>query len=88
MALCEEIGADVSALAPAERTKQLAVAKRLIGAGATPEEIRRETRWLMAQSWVDGVDLFLLEKQRGKWVLAGRPEAPSRRRDRPDYRDL
>jgi hypothetical protein len=73
-ALCDELGADVTTLSSAERKKQLAVAKRLLAAGATPDDIRRETRWLLGQSWVDGVDLFLIEKQRAKWLLAGKPE--------------
>jgi hypothetical protein len=73
-ALCDELGADVTTLSQAERKKQLAAAKRLLAAGATPDDIRRETRWLRGQPWVDGVDLFLVEKQRAKWLLAGKPE--------------
>jgi DNA-binding MarR family transcriptional regulator len=73
-ALCDELGADVTTLSSAERKKQLAAAKRLLAAGATPDDVRRETRWLLGQSWVDGVDLFLIEKQRAKWLLAGKPE--------------
>lgn len=74
-ALCDELGTDVSVLTADQRSKQLAVGKRLVAAGLTDADVRRMVRWLSAQSWVTGgVDLFLLEKQLGKWQLAGKPE--------------
>jgi hypothetical protein len=90
-ALCEELGADVSSLSRSERAKQLAVAKRLAEAGVTPDEIRREARWLQSQVWLTaGVDLFTVEKHRARWVLAGRPEAPKPRgrQAQPSYQEI
>lgn len=73
-ALCDAIGQDTSVLAKRERDRQLAVAKRLVADGFTPPDIDRMVGWLSAQSWVTGgVDLFLIEKQSGKWRLAGSP---------------
>jgi hypothetical protein len=83
-ALCDELGVEVAALTPKEKTKQLAVAKRLAADGATPDDIRREARWLRSQAWLtSGVDLFTVEKHRARWVLAGRPEAASPARAAP-----
>lgn len=83
-ALCDELGADVSSLSRGERAKQLAVAKRLAAAGVTPDEIRREARWLQSQAWLtSGVDLFTVEKHHARWVLAGRPEAAAPARTAP-----
>lgn len=74
-ALCEEQGQDTSVLSKSERGKQLAVAKRLAESGMDEADVRRCTRWLLSQSWVTGgVDFFLVEKQRAKWQLSGRPE--------------
>jgi DNA-binding MarR family transcriptional regulator len=79
-ALCEESGVDVSVVSGDQRKKQLAVAKRLISNGVSPPDVQRIYRWLTAQSWVTGgVDLFLVEKQLGKWQLAGKPERPTDR---------
>jgi hypothetical protein len=72
-ALCEELGAEVTTLSAADRAKQLAVAKRLLAAGATADEVRREARWLRSQSWVEGIDLFVIERHRAKWLLSGKP---------------
>jgi hypothetical protein len=75
-ALCEELGAEVTTLSAADRAKQLAVAKRLLAAGATADEVRREARWLRSQSWVEGIDLFVIERHRAKWLLSGKPASP------------
>ena len=86
-ALCDEIGADVSTLPERDKARQLAVAKRLVADGMTAAEVRRETRWLLSQPWITGgVDLHLVEKQRGKWVLAGRPDAARMPRASPNGR--
>lgn len=74
-ALCETQGQDVSVFPKREKDKQLAVAKRLVSDGMTATDITRITKWLMSQSWVTGgIDMFLIEKQAGKWSMAGRPD--------------
>ena len=76
-AVCEEMGADATGLPGSVRARQLAVAKRLIADGFTEDDGRRMVRWLLPQGWVNGsVDLFLIEKQRGKWLMARKPDAP------------
>jgi len=76
--LCETLGQDVAVLSEGEKKKQLAAGKRLVAAGVGESDVRRITRWLASQAWVTGgIDLFLLEKQLGKWQLAGKPEAVS-----------
>ncbi len=84
-AICDEIGADISTLARPQKDKQLGVAKRLVDSGMTVREVRDMTRWLLGQEWVtSGVDLFLLEKQLGKWQMQGKPPvAVVRSRGRP-----
>lgn len=84
-ALCDEVGADVSVLAKPQKDKQLGVAKRLVESGMTVRDVRAMTRWLLGQDWVtSGVDLFLLEKQLGKWQMQGKPAvAVVRSRGRP-----
>ncbi len=73
-ALCDEVGADLSVLAKPQKDKQLSVAKRLVESGMTARDVRAMTRWLLGQDWVtSGVDLFLLEKQLGKWQMQGKP---------------
>lgn len=72
--LCDMQGQNVSVFPKREKDKQLAVAKRLVSDGMTAQDIGRITQWLMSQSWVTGgVDMFLIEKQVGKWNMAGRP---------------
>lgn len=74
--LCDTLGQDVSVLSKRDKDRQLAVAKRLVEAGMTVGDVSQMTRWLISQSWVTGgVDFFLLEKQLGKWQLAGKPAA-------------
>lgn len=75
-AMCAAQGEDVSVLSRRDIEKQCAAGKRLVEGGATPEDVRRMVGWLRSQSWVEGgVDLVLVEKQVGKWRLAGKPEA-------------
>jgi hypothetical protein len=75
--LCEEVGQDISVLSEPEKRKQLAAGKRLAAAGVSPEDVKRMVHWLAEQAWVTGgIDLFLLEKQLGKWQLAGKPDHP------------
>ena len=83
-ALCDELGQDAAVLGRREREKQCAGAKRLLEAGASADDVRLMVRWLRAQDWVTGgIDLFLLDKQLGKWRLAGKPEAAPNRRAPP-----
>lgn len=75
--LCEAQGQDVSVLSSRDKSKQLAVAKRLLEDGMTADSLTRLLKWLLGQSWVTGgVDFFLVEKQFGKWKLAGEPGKP------------
>lgn len=74
-ALCHEQGQEVSVFSERDKSRQLAVAKRLVESDMTAEKVVRITRWLKSQKWVTGgIDLFLIEKQLGKWRLAGQPE--------------
>jgi len=73
-ALCDVLGHDVSVLSPSEKSKQLAVAQRLIAAGMTERDVRTMTRWL--KTWMTaGIDMFSLEKSMTKWKLDGKPDA-------------
>lgn len=79
VALCEEVGQDVSVLSEAEKKRQLSAGKVLVTAGATEADVKKMTRWLAGQDWVvkgGGVDLKLIAGQHGKWQINGRPEAP------------
>lgn len=74
-AMCDEAGQDYSMIGDSLRGRQLSAAKQLVDTGATPDEIRREMRWLSDQAWVNGaVDMPLLASQWSKWVLAGKPD--------------
>lgn len=74
--LCDVLGQDASVLSKTEKGKQLAVAKRLVEQGVTPRDVEMMTLWLKSQAWVTGgIDLFFLERQLGKWQLAGKPIA-------------
>lgn len=74
-ALCEATGTDVSELSDAVKSKQGAAAKRLRAAGMTPADVLRCARWLRSQTWrTAGIDLFTVEKERGPWEMAGKPE--------------
>jgi hypothetical protein len=68
-----EQGVDCSEMPDGQKVKQLAVAKRLLADGIGPDQSRMITRWLLGQSWVQSVDVFLVEKQVTKWIAAGKP---------------
>lgn len=73
-AMCQQLDVDVSELPKREKGKQLAAAKRLAQSGTEVEDIRRITKWLQGQTWItSGIDMLLVEKQYGKWILAGKP---------------
>jgi hypothetical protein len=94
VAVCEELGQDVSVLSGRERSKQCGFAKQLIEANLSIDDARRMVRWLAQQNWVmqgGGVDLKLMAGQVGKWVMQGKPDKPPEirhlptARGRPDY---
>lgn len=72
--MCNELDVLFDDLSKRDRGKQGIVAKRLISEGMTDTDIRGITRWLKSQDWVTSVDMSLIEKQRGKWILAGKPD--------------
>jgi hypothetical protein len=83
-ALCDELGQDATALSKPSKDRQLAAAKRLTSSGLSENDLRAMVRWLAPQNWVNGaVDLQLIEKQRGKWELAGKPNEPPAPRGAP-----
>jgi len=70
--MCQTLAQDVAILPKGEKSKQLAVAKRLVETGSTATDVAAITRWL---GWMTGgIDLFTVEKYRGKWLLAGSPD--------------
>jgi hypothetical protein len=80
LALCEECGADPAERAPSYRSKQLAVAKRLLEQGYGEDKVRRCVRYLLSEEWrTSGIDLLTVEKEIGKWELAGMPAAAAPR---------
>lgn len=75
-ALCDELGVYTDDLSKRDRGKQESIAKELIADGMTPDDVRRMVRWLQGQAWVTGgIDLGLIKRQRGQWVLAGKPDS-------------
>lgn len=57
------------------KSKQYAVAKRLIADGIGVEQVRRCTRFMLSESWrTSPFDLFDIEKTIGKWQARGSPE--------------
>jgi hypothetical protein len=81
-AFCDELGQDAAAISGMAKMKQLNAAKRLIKEGVTEQDIRRITRWLNAQDWITGgIDLFLVEKQLGKWQMNGKPDSVKARKN-------
>lgn len=73
--MCKSLGVDATELTNTEKGKQLAVAKRLAESGVTAKDIAGATRWLKSHEWrTGGVDMFLVEKEHGKWVMAGKPD--------------
>jgi hypothetical protein len=86
-ALCEESGSDPAAQAPAFRTRQLAVAKRLLQQGYGEDTVRRCVRYLKSQDWrTSPIDLLTVEKEAGKWELAGSPATAMPARASPGRR--
>lgn len=74
-AMCESLGVDVADLTKPEKNKQLAVAKRMADSGVTANDVGLIARWLKSQEWrTSGVDMFTVEKERSKWVTAGKPD--------------
>lgn len=73
VALCEATGADVSELSGSVKSKQLGKAKQLLADGMTVADIGRCAGYCASQSWRSGsVDMFTVEKERGKWEMAGK----------------
>ncbi len=86
-AFLEAVGADPGAtLAPAWKSKQLATAKRLIEQGYAEDAVRACAGYMRSQDWRTApFDLLDVEKNIGKWELAGKPEREAPRRSRkPD----
>lgn len=78
-AMCTELGRNPADFSETDKKPQLRAAKQLVDAGATPDDIRRMTRWLAGQDWIikgGGIDMRMLAGQRAKWLLADRPGAP------------
>jgi hypothetical protein len=74
-ALCDVQGHDPSDITERQKSRQLAVAKRLIADGVNPDDVARLTRYLLTQAWrTSGIDLFTIEKEIGAWQIAGKPE--------------
>ena len=74
VALCRATGADVAELSGSVKNKQLGKAKQLLADGLTLWDIGRLAGYCASQSWrTSPVDMFTLEKERGKWELAGKP---------------
>jgi hypothetical protein len=76
-AMCEEQGVDPSAVDTGNRSKQMAVTKRLADSGMTEDDMRRFVRW--ASGWANGMDAFFVEKQRTRWQMAGSPGEPDKK---------
>jgi hypothetical protein len=85
VALCDGLGADPSAISGAEKSKQLGKAKQLLAKGMTADDVERCSSWLVSQSWItSGIDLFIVEKFRSRWELAGKPSlAVTKLQDKP-----
>lgn len=74
VALCHATGADIGELSGSVKSKQLGKAKQLLGDGMSLWDIGRLAGYCASQSWrTSPVDMFTLEKERGKWELAGKP---------------
>ena len=72
-ALCNEAG--TAPLQGKLRDMELSHAKRLASENATPDDIRREYRWLKSQPWITaGVDMRLLAQRWAAWIAEGRPD--------------
>ncbi len=78
-AVCRAQGTDPATIPQSERGKQLSVAGRLVTNGYSAADVASVTNWILSQGWLTGaVDLFLVEKQMGKWEIAGRPDRAKR----------
>lgn len=80
LALCEATGADVAELSKDVKSKQLGKAKQLLAKGKSVEDIGRCAAYLSSESWrTSGIDLFTVDKDWGKWELAGKPATANSR---------
>lgn len=83
-AMCEAQGQTASVIPARERGKQCKVAERMIADGYTATDVFTIVRWLKATWSPDGIDMFLVEKQAGKWRLAGQPSGRQANPDKPE----
>jgi hypothetical protein len=82
-ALAELTGFGRDGITKREKDKQAAVAKRLLEEGHTEDDVRGCIGYLLSEEWREGiVDLFLVERQIGKWLAAGRPASAGDTRPR------
>lgn len=73
--MCEQTGVEPAEVSKADKNKNLAVAKRLAESGTTAKDVASITRWLKSQDWrTSGVDMFTVEKERMRWLTAGKPD--------------
>lgn len=73
--MCEQTGVEPAEVSKADKNKNLAVAKRLAESGTTTKDVASITRWLKSQDWrTSGVDMFTIEKERMRWLTAGKPD--------------
>lgn len=73
--MCEQSGMDVAEVPKPDKNRNLAVAKRMAESGTTAKDVASITRWLKSQDWrTGGIDMFIVEKERTKWISAGRPD--------------
>lgn len=80
--------------APAWKSKQMGVAKRLLEQGFDADKVRRCVRYMRSQDWRTApFDLFTVEKFIGTWEASGMPvrdeprgsPASQRRKGQPDF---
>ena len=84
--MCEQSGMDVAEVPTPDKNRNLAVAKRMAESGTTAKDVASITRWLKSQEWrTGGVDMFIVEKERTRWISAGRPDGskPQQPRRKP-----
>lgn len=71
----DELGTPEDSVAPAWKSKQRAIAKRLIGQGFGVDAVRRCTRFMLSETWRESpFDLGGVEKTIGSWEARGSPE--------------
>lgn len=74
--LCDGLGQDAAEVPPSAKGRQLKAAKSLIEDGLTEADLPRLVSWLQAQTWLtSGIDMPLLLKMHGKWVMNGKPDS-------------